>query len=259
MLEKSTGPIHVLDCGTQCCGWPRSTKTHSGHVCIADAAIRPRAKARREIHQPQPVRHGATAPPAQRYRLSAPRPQPTAMRFGARQPGTNPKSACSALPCLVRRLIQQRPLCTLASSKHPSQRTQRPRRRRRRRNSPPSPPHCRSHPIKPPHSHHVESATCTGHADRVPGTGTLSPLHLSRAHTRKKRAPLDRSQRKQRTGSRSTDAILTLEQFNAKQARREAQKATKQDNELKKQIQTVRRRCFHSCSFSRPLPIPVHV
>ena len=29
-------------------------------------------------------------------------------------------------------------------------------------------------------------------------------------------------------------------QFNAKQARREAQKATKQDNELKKQIQTVR-------------------
>ena len=46
MLEKSTGPIHVLDCGTQCCGWPRSTKTHSGHVCIADAAIRPRAKPR---------------------------------------------------------------------------------------------------------------------------------------------------------------------------------------------------------------------
>jgi hypothetical protein len=33
--------------------------------------------------------------------------------------------------------------------------------------------------------------------------------------------------------------MLTIEQFNAKQARREAQKAAKQDNELKKQIQNV--------------------
>lgn len=127
--------------------------------------------------------------------------------------------------------------------------------------APCSPPHPRPHPsitisriknqnrqplLSPAHPHtaritgtcrhHVEPTTCPRHANRVPGPGMHSPEPRAQLSDHGRVSQRGRSQRDRR------EANLTRTQFNAKQARREAQKAAKQDNELKKQIQNVRPR-----------------